>query len=105
MSKVHDHATLVKILIYCLLGVPEELLDWPRRYPRLRSQLCLLNPDLLCLQEVEALHFEENFRPDLEAMGYGSVYKQRTNEKQDGCAIFYKKEMVKTCDWVLESLH
>ena len=42
------------------------------------------------LQEVERDHFEANLQPDLADLGYGAVYKKRTAEKNDGCAIFYK---------------
>ena len=50
-------------------------------------------------KEVQRDHFESNFRPDLAALGYGAVYKKRTAEKNDGCAIFYKTEKFALADW------
>ena len=51
------------------------------------------------MQEVQRDHFEANFHPDLSDLGYGAVYKKRTAEKNDGCAIFYKTEKFTLADW------
>ena len=51
------------------------------------------------LKEVQRDHFESNFKPDLTSLGYGAVYKKRTAEKNDGCAIFYRKEKFALADW------
>ena len=51
------------------------------------------------IQEVQRDHFESNFKPDLTSLGYGAVYKKRTAEKNDGCAIFYRKEKFALADW------
>ena len=52
------------------------------------------DPDVLCLQEVHARHFDSHFLPNLRAHGYEGVYKKRTGDKEDGCATFYKTEKV-----------
>ncbi len=67
---------------------------WSTRYPRLLSQLASFRADLLCLQEVQADHFKPFFERDLSALGYEGIYKQRTGDKTDGCAIFYLKSKV-----------
>lgn len=54
------------------------------------------DPDILCLQEVQADHFEEFYYPELQKIGYEGLYKQKTREpmgmegKVDGCATFFR---------------
>ena len=36
--------------------------------------------DILCLQEVQADHYEQNLQPALAEMGYDGQYKQKTRE-------------------------
>ncbi|XP_077522135.1 protein angel isoform X1 [Amblyomma americanum] len=71
----------------------EEVLQWPLRRQNLLSELREANADILCLQELQEDHYEADFRPELEKMGYGCLYKQRTGDKRDGCGIFFKKSM------------
>lgn len=53
---------------------------------------------IFCLQEVNAEHYEYFFKPEIEKMGYDSLFKKRTNEKQDGCATFWKKSVFRMMD-------
>ncbi|XP_072266391.1 protein angel homolog 2 [Pyxicephalus adspersus] len=45
---------------------------------------------ILCLQEVQEDHYQEQIKPSLEALGYFCEYKSRTGNKPDGCAICFK---------------
>ncbi|CAG7834867.1 unnamed protein product [Allacma fusca] len=54
------------------------------------SELEEIQPDILCLQEVEESDFYKVHEPTLFLKGYKGIYKKRTGDKQDGCAIFYK---------------
>ena len=40
-------------------------------------------------------HYVSQINPALNELGYDSVFKKRTGDKKDGCAIFYKREKVK----------
>ena len=53
------------------------------------------NCDVLCLQEIQCDHYETHFKPSLSKLGYDGLYKKRTGDKRDGCAIFYKVYMRK----------
>ena len=52
----------------------------------------------MCLQEVQADHFENFLEPELAKYNYAGVYKCKTREfmgqygKMDGCAIFYRRD-------------
>lgn len=49
---------------------------------------------IFCLQEVQETHltqYMQNFR----SAGFEGLYKRRTGDKPDGCAIFYKKDVLK----------
>lgn len=36
--------------------------------------------DIICLQEVQADHFENTFQPAMSELGYDGIYKQKTRE-------------------------
>lgn len=67
-----------------------DVLRWDYRKERLLAEFRLANADILCLQEVQNEHFDGFFVPELEKLGYSGIYKKRTGNKNDGCAIFYR---------------
>lgn len=71
----------------------EEVLRWPLRRQNLLTELREANADVLCLQELQEDHYEADFKPELEKMGYGCLYKRRTGNKHDGCGIFFQKSV------------
>ena len=77
---------------YC----PAWALTWNFRKGQILRELAGYGADVLCLQEVQADHFESFLYPQLAAMGYEGLYKQKTREalgprgRIDGCALFFK---------------
>lgn len=71
----------------------EEVLHWPLRRGNLLAELREADADILCLQELQEDHYETDFKPELEKMGYGCLYKRRTGNKHDGCGIFFRKSV------------
>uniref|UniRef100_A0A224ZAC8 Transcriptional effector ccr4 related protein n=1 Tax=Rhipicephalus zambeziensis TaxID=60191 RepID=A0A224ZAC8_9ACAR len=71
----------------------EDVLQWPLRRQNLLAELREISADILCLQELQQDHYETDFKPELEKMGYGCLYKQRTGDKRDGCGIFFRKSV------------
>ncbi|KAM6961238.1 protein angel homolog 1 [Aplochiton taeniatus] len=69
---------------------PLQVLEWSYRYWLLLGEIRKWRPDILCLQEVQEDHFNEQLHPDLTQMGYACVYKRRTGGKTDGCAVCYR---------------
>ncbi|KAK2826155.1 hypothetical protein Q5P01_020369 [Channa striata] len=69
---------------------PLEVLDWSYRYILLIEEIQKWAPDILCLQEVQENHYQEQLYPALSQMGYTCVYKRRTGTKTDGCATCYR---------------
>jgi CCR4-NOT transcription complex subunit 6 len=63
----------------------------------LLQELHDMSGDVLCLQEVQADHYEKELKPWLSDQGYDGLFKQKTREsmgqhgKVDGCAIFWKR--------------
>ena len=47
---------------------------------------------ILCLQEIDSSLVNSFYNYNLNLLGYQGIYKQRTNEKVDGCAIYYKRD-------------
>lgn len=68
----------------------DDVLRWEFRKENLLTELLNYKADILCLQEVDANHYEDWFEPKLKEEGYTGVYNQRTGGKTDGCAIFYQ---------------
>ena len=77
---------------YC----PSWALSWNFRKGQILRELAGYDADVLCLQEVQADHFESFLYPQLSALGYEGLYKQKTREalgprgRIDGCALFFK---------------
>ncbi|XP_067097164.1 protein angel homolog 2 isoform X1 [Osmerus mordax] len=70
----------------------DSVLSWAFRLPNLLRELQLYDADILCLQEVQHNHYEEQIRPALQARGYWCEYKRRTGGKPDGCAVAFKRD-------------
>ncbi|XP_008291596.1 protein angel homolog 2 [Stegastes partitus] len=66
------------------------VLSWEYRRPNLLAEIQQHNADILCLQEVQEDHYENQIKPALQALGYHCEYKKRTGKKPDGCAVTFK---------------
>ncbi|XP_044024996.1 protein angel homolog 2 isoform X2 [Siniperca chuatsi] len=71
---------------HCNPGV----LPWSHRLPNLLAEIQQYDADILCLQEVQEDHYENQIKPALQALGYQCEYKKRTGRKPDGCAVIFK---------------
>lgn len=69
-------------------------LHWPQRYKLLLRDIIQNRPQILCLQEVQQDHLKQ-MTEGFKALNYNYLYKKRTGDKTDGCAIFYNKDMFK----------
>ena len=58
------------------------------------------NADIVCLQEVDADYYYNTYLSYFQSQGYDGVFKQKTQEKIDGCATFFKK-----CKFSLKENH
>ncbi|GLV40028.1 angel [Carabus blaptoides fortunei] len=72
---------------------PNALL-WETRWANLFEEIVTHNADIICLQEVQESHVGKYYS-QLNSLGYANVYKRKTGNKTDGCAIYYKKSMFK----------
>uniref|UniRef100_A0A8C1B112 Angel homolog 2 (Drosophila) n=1 Tax=Cyprinus carpio carpio TaxID=630221 RepID=A0A8C1B112_CYPCA len=68
------------------------ILDWHHRYPNIIKELEQHSADIMCLQEVQEDHYNQQIKPSLESLGYHCEYKRRTGLKPDGCAVVFKRE-------------
>uniref|UniRef100_A0A3Q0RZH4 Protein angel homolog 1 n=1 Tax=Amphilophus citrinellus TaxID=61819 RepID=A0A3Q0RZH4_AMPCI len=66
------------------------VLPWEYRLHNLLAEIQQHNADILCLQEVQEDHYENQIKPALQALGYRCEYKKRTGKKPDGCAVSFK---------------
>lgn len=73
-------------------------IEWQQRWFTLLNELKQLNADILCLQEVQLSHVE-NYYNQLHQLGYKSIFKRRTGERTDGCAIYYKSSIFKLVEF------
>eukprot|EP00088_Acartia_fossae_P054927 TRINITY_DN6353_c0_g1_i2.p1 TRINITY_DN6353_c0_g1~~TRINITY_DN6353_c0_g1_i2.p1 ORF type:complete len:654 (+),score=105.29 TRINITY_DN6353_c0_g1_i2:99-2060(+) len=112
MSKIKDNdGTRFRMLSYNVLA--QDLLEgnshlyrnhdptwlsWQNRFKYLKWEIAYFDPDIVAFQEVQFRrpnHFKIKFLPFFEELGYRAVFKCRTGDKNDGCAIFYKKKLFK----------
>lgn len=83
--------TLLTDNMYLYQYCEEDYLKWKYRWTLLQYEIQNLNPDILMLQEVQASHYHTQYLPWLKHQGYDGLFKKRTGNKCDGCAIFYKR--------------
>ncbi|XP_027169148.1 carbon catabolite repressor protein 4 homolog 3-like [Coffea eugenioides] len=70
-------------------NVPSIYLKWDYRKRVICEELIGLNPDIICLQEVDKYFDVLNI---MEKAGYLGSYKRRTGDYADGCAMFWKAD-------------
>ncbi|KAL3052128.1 hypothetical protein OYC64_004811 [Pagothenia borchgrevinki] len=75
---------------YLYRHCPPAVLSWDYRRPNLLAEIQQHDADILCLQEVQEDHYEEQIKPALQALGYHCEFKKRTGSKPDGCAVIFK---------------
>jgi mRNA deadenylase 3'-5' endonuclease subunit Ccr4 len=68
---------------------PVEFLARRRRMPLLLYEMLAYQPDVICLQEVDASIFSGLFRPCLESQGYQGYYSNKASVQLEGCAMFW----------------
>ncbi|XP_073950296.1 protein angel-like isoform X3 [Choristoneura fumiferana] len=74
-------------------------LKWKVRAARLYDEILELDPDILCLQEVQVSHLN-SFYSKFENLGYFGIFKRKTGHRHDGCAIYFKKSLFELQDTV-----
>lgn len=67
--------------------IPRHFLDWERRKRSILFELGLWSADVICLQEVDRF---QDLKEELELRGYSGIWKMRTGDPVDGCAIFWR---------------
>lgn len=78
---------------------PNWALAWTYRKRNLIREIAKYDADILCLQEVQADHYDDHFSPYFQRLGYQGSYKVKTREsmgrkgKIDGCATLFRKDM------------
>lgn len=72
-------------------------LSWDYRFQNIMREIIDASPDVICLQEVQADHYENHIYAAMSDQGYEGVYKQKTRQsmglagKVDGCALFWRR--------------
>lgn len=70
-------------------------LNWPHRLSRISNEITQIAPDILCLQEVEQDNLSE-IGDRLSALNFNeALYKKRSGNQIDGCAIFFNPNKFK----------
>jgi len=80
----------IETMPYLYHNCNEENLKWPDRKKKLFNQFKMSNADIVCLQEVDANYYYNTYLSYFQSQGYDGVFKQKTQEKIDGCATFLK---------------
>lgn len=68
-----------------------------RSFHNIIREIMDASPDIACLQEVQADHYENHVYATMSEAGYEGVYKQKTRQsmglagKVDGCALFWRR--------------
>ncbi|CAM9357875.1 unnamed protein product [Chrysoparadoxa australica] len=72
---------------------PPSVVTWPRRSERLLKEIFAVDPDLICLQDVDM--YVEWWRPKLSLAGYDTIFKQRTKQSgsyREGVLVGWRRD-------------
>ncbi|XVF47908.1 hypothetical protein PTKIN_Ptkin03bG0147600 [Pterospermum kingtungense] len=72
--------------------IPHHMMNWEWRKRNLMFELGLWSADILCFQEVDKFH---DLEEQLRSWGYSGIWKMRTGNAIDGCAIFWRTSKFK----------
>ncbi|KAL0736111.1 hypothetical protein Bca4012_012321 [Brassica carinata] len=72
--------------------IPRNMLSWGWRKSKIVFELGLWSADILCLQEVDKF---QDLEEELKLRGYSGIWKMRTGNAVDGCAIFWRSNRFK----------
>ncbi|KAJ7958737.1 Carbon catabolite repressor protein 4-like 6 [Quillaja saponaria] len=72
--------------------IPFHMLDWQWRKRNIVFEIGLWSADIMCLQEVDRFH---DLEEELKLKGYCGIWKMRTGNPVDGCAIFWRTSRFK----------
>lgn len=72
--------------------IPRRFLDWEWRRKSIIFELGLWSPDIMCFQEVDKF---SDLEEDLRNRGYTGIWKMRTGNPVDGCALFWRASRFK----------
>lgn len=67
-------------------AIEPAVLSWRRRAPAIVERVAQLEPDVVCLQEVQASHWPE-LQSVFEQRGWHGTFAQKRQSRLDGCAI------------------
>lgn len=72
--------------------IPRQFLDWEWRKRSILFELGLWSADIMCFQEVDRF---QDLEVELKFRGYTGIWKMRTGNAIDGCAIFWRASRFK----------
>ncbi|XP_012076635.1 carbon catabolite repressor protein 4 homolog 6 isoform X2 [Jatropha curcas] len=72
--------------------IPRRMLDWEWRKRSILFELGLWSADIMCFQEVDRF---QDLEEELKLRGYCGIWKMRTGNAVDGCAIFWRTSRFK----------
>ncbi|CAI9094476.1 OLC1v1030223C1 [Oldenlandia corymbosa var. corymbosa] len=72
--------------------IPGYMMDWEWRKRNIAFEIGLWSADILCLQEVDRF---QDLKEELGLRGYSGIWKMRTGDPIDGCAIFWRDSRFK----------
>lgn len=77
--------------LYLYMNIRQERLTWRQRMQNLQREILKLDPDILCLQEMQYDHLPVLVQRLTASSGkrLEYVYKKKTGDRTDGCAIIY----------------
>ncbi|XP_048563515.1 carbon catabolite repressor protein 4 homolog 6-like isoform X1 [Triticum urartu] len=101
------HAERFKVLSYNILAdylaqehqdlyrdIPSFIMDWNWRKNRIGLEISWWRPDIICFQEVDKF---TDLEQEMSARGYSGIWKMRTGNAVDGCAIFWRTARFRLC--------
>ena len=84
--------------LHLYYDIDSKLLRWETRLNKIKDEIANIQPDILCLQEMQYNHLKELVH-NLSSVGknpkFEYVFKKKTGTRSDGCAIIYDRNKFK----------
>eukprot|EP01084_Bolivina_argentea_P149217 260701_1 len=87
-----------------ILRCPKKYLTWEYRCKRILYEILQYKPDVICLQEIDKIHFDSFYYRNLLSMQYDGIFLMKNNPNinnnnghiclNDGIAIFWNKNKI-----------
>ena len=82
----------------------QSILEWSYRFPLIINEISRINPDIICLAEIDGDDYTNSFQKEFSKLGYNSIHKNKL-ENNDGVCIAWRINKFNLEKSTIKNLH